>query len=145
MKRLAFYKLTPQIVQILDDGLHKFESRYKIKLAAVTNHGFDRLSERQISERQKAVLSQSQLRRIAFKKEQISEVRVLELNNRRFVVSIVVDDVVIGVHPRNLPQEARNHGFGTREGELFGVIKTVLSRPNVSSGRKMVDEWVVMG
>ncbi|MBV6514213.1 MAG: hypothetical protein FMNOHCHN_03803 [Ignavibacteriaceae bacterium] len=112
---------------------------------ATTNHGFDRIEERELSEKQKNILRQRALKRIAFNKQQISELRVLKIENQLFPVSIVVDDVVIGVHPKSLPASARNQGFGTREGETFGVIKTVLSRPNINSGRKVVDEWIVAG
>lgn len=145
MQKLLFYKITQELEHLLDSSLRKFEDRYKINLAATTNHGFDRIGERDLSEKQKNLLRQRALKRIAFHKQQISELRVLRIENKLFPVSIVVDDVVIGIHPKNLPELARESGFETREGETFGVIKTVLSRPNAHSGRKTVDEWVVMG
>lgn len=145
MQKLLFYRITQELEQLLDSSLRKYEDRYKINLAATTNHGFDRIEERELSEKQQNILRQRALKRIAFHKQQISELRVLKIENRLFPVSIVVDDVVIGVHPKNLPESARNHGFGTREGETFGVIKTALRYPNGNSGRKMVDDWVVVG
>lgn len=145
MQKLLFYRITQELEKLLDSSLRKYEDRYKINLAATTNHGFERIEERDLSEKQKNILRQRALKRIAFHKQQISEIRVLKIDNKLFPVSIVVDDVVVGVHPKNLPESARNRGFGTREGETFGIIKTVLSRPNGNSGRKMVDDWVVMG
>lgn len=145
MQKLLFYRVTQELEQLLDSSLRKFEDRYKVNLAATTNHGFDRIEERELSEKQKNILRQRALKRIAFHKKQISELRVLKIENKMYPVSIVVDDVVVGIHPKNLPESARNRGFGTREGETFGVIKTVLSRPNINSGRKVVDEWVVVG
>ena len=145
MQKLLFYKITQELEQLLDSSLRKFEGRYKINLAATTNHGFERIEERQLSEKQQNILRQRALKRIAFHKQQISELRVLKIENRLFPVSIVVDDVVVGIHPKDLPQTAKNNGFGTREGETFGIIKTVLRHPNGNSGRKMVDEWMVAG
>lgn len=145
MQKLLFYRITQELEHLLDSSLRKYESRYKINLAATTNHGFERIEERDLSEKQKNILRQRALKRIAFHKQQISEIRVLKIENRLFPVSIVVDDVVVGVHPKNLPEIARNRGFGTREGETYGIIKTVLSRPNGNSNRKMVDDWVVVG
>lgn len=145
MQKLLFYRITQELEQLLDSSLRKYEGRYKINLAATTNHGFERIEERSLSEKQKNILRQRALKRIAFHKQQISEIRALKIDNKLFPVSIVVDDVVVGVHPKNLPEIARNRGFGTREGETFGIVKTVLSRPNGNSGRKMVDDWVVVG
>ena len=145
MQKLLFYKITQELEQLLDSSLRKFEGRYKINLAATTNHGFERIEERQLSEKQQNILRQRALKRIAFHKQQISELRVLKIEHRLFPVSIVVDDVVVGIHPKDLPVSARNCGFGTREGETFGIVKTVLSRPNINCGRKMVDEWMVAG
>jgi virulence-associated protein VapD len=144
MQKLLFYKITQELEQLLDSSLRKYEGRYKVNLAATTNHGFERIEERQISEKQQNILRQRALKRIAFHKKQISEIRVLKIENRLFPVSIVVDDVVVGVHPKNLPEIACNRGFGTREGETFGIVKTVLSRPNINCGRKMVDDWQVI-
>lgn len=144
MQKLLFYKITQELEQLLDSSLRKYESLYKVNLAATTNHGFERIEERQLSEKQQNILRQRALKRIAFHKKQISEIRVLKIENRLFPVSIVVDDVVVGIHPKYLPEIARNRGFGTREGETFGIVKTVLSRPNINCGQKMVDDWQVI-
>ncbi len=145
MNKLVYYSIGPRLVRLLDNSLVKYEERYKIKIAATTFHGSDRLTERDISLAQRNILAQLALKRIAFTKEQVSEVRIIEINNQQFPVSVVVDDVVIGIHPKNLPERARQAGFGTREGEFHGVIKTVLARENVRPKLNWVDEYKVMG
>ena len=145
MQKLLFYLVTQELEALLKNSLHNYNGGFAVRIAAKTIHGNERITERNLSEKQKNILKQVALQRILFHKEQISEIRVLKIENRLFPVSVVVDDVVVGVHPKNLPEVARNRGFGTREGETYGIIKTVLSRPNGNSGRKMVDDWIVVG
>lgn len=144
MQKLIYYRITQELEQILNRSLHNYNGGYAVKVAAKTNHGDERITERSLSEKQKNILKQIALKRILFHKEQISEVRVLKIENQAFPVSVVVDDVVIGVHPKNLPFAARNQGFGTREGENFAVMKTVLARPNGNCGRKFVGDFEVV-
>ena len=145
MQKLIYYRITKDLEQTLDRSLHKYDGGFAVRVAAKTSHGDERISERSLSEKQKNILRQIALKRILFRKEQISEVRVVKINDKEFPVSIVVDDVVMGVHPKNLPEIARNNGFGTREGENFAVIKTVLARPNFDYGRKFIGEFEVVG
>jgi len=139
MNKTVFYSRNSTVQKILDRTLHKYENRYKVKIAANTNHSFDRQGERKLSERQKKLLAQLALKRVAFTLEQVSEVRCI--NN--MPVSIVVDDIVIGVHPKNLPDDLHRKGFGTNEGEGFGVIKTVLSKPNARPNVSYVEGYKV--
>lgn len=145
MQKILYYKLSPEVEKTLDRCLVKFDGGFAVRVAAQTFHGVDRLEERNPSEKQKNILKQISLRRILFKKEQISEVRVVKVNGTEYPVSVVVDDVVMAVHPKNLPEIARQNGYGTREGENWAVIKTILSRPNGDSGRKFVGEYTVAG
>lgn len=145
MQKILYYRLSPEVEKTLDRCLHKFDGGFAVKVAAQTIHGIERLNERTLSEKQKNVLRQIALKRILFRKEQISEVRVVKVNGAEYPVSVVVDDVVMAVHPKNLPEIARKNGYGTREGENWAVIKTILSRPNGDSGRKFVGEYQVAG
>jgi hypothetical protein len=145
MQKLLYYRLSPEVEKTLDRCLHQYKGGFAVRIAAETIHGSERINERTLSEKQKNILRQTPLKRIIFTKEQIGEVRVVKINNQEFPVSLVIDDVVVGVHPKNLPEIARRNGYGTREGENFAVIKTVLSRPNVDSGRKFVGEYMVAG
>jgi hypothetical protein len=145
MQKLLYYHLSPEVEKTLDRCLHKFDGGFAVRIAAKTFHGNERINERSLSEKQKNILRQTALQRVLFRKEQISEVRVVKVNGAEYPVSVVVDDVVMAVHPKNLPEIARQNGYGTREGENWAVIKTILSRPNGDSGRKFVGEYQVAG
>jgi hypothetical protein len=145
MQKILYYRLSPEVEKTLDRCLVKFDGGFAVRVAAQTFHGVDRIKERGVSEKQGNILKQIPLRRVLFKKEQISEVRVVKVNGTEYPVSVVVDDVVMAVHPKNLPEIARQKGYGTREGENWAVIKTILSRPNGDSGRKFVGEYEVAG
>lgn len=129
----------------MNRSLHIYNGGFAVRIAAKTNHGLERIDQRNLSAKQVEVLGQIKLQRVLFKKEQISEIRTIIVDKLEYPVSIVVDDVVLGVHPRNLPQSAIRAGFGTREGENYAVVKTVLAHPNENTGRKFVGEYQVAG
>ena len=111
-------------------------------IAANTYHLEERVGERAygLSDKQRAILFKIKLGIVRFSVSQVSEIRVIG----KFIISIVIDDVVFAVHPVGLPENLIVTGYGTREGEGWGVVKTILHYPNARPIHKSIDGFEIV-
>lgn len=149
MKRLLYYNYgDKQSLELLNNLLShslpmtKKYVDYELKIANITTHGLARVFERGISEIQKITLqSIAKNKTLIFSAQDVSELRVIELNTVSFVVSIVINDISFAIQPINFLPELTKFGLGIREGDGYGVIKTALEYPNIPQPWNVVNGW----
>ncbi len=137
-KKMVYTRLAnkERVKTLLDQSFSNQNSQYSIKIVGNANHADDRLGERPLSLRQSIILNQIRKNDgvFQFNQCQISEIRfIVAETGIKIVVSLVINDVVMAVHPLNLGVPSPIQNFGLTEGCGFALIKTVLERPNVPS------------
>jgi hypothetical protein len=130
------------IVTLLQAALPQKNGQTVLQIPAVSHHFVDRLVERVLSGSQASTLGQIAKGSLTFMPSEVSEIRFIEADGKAMPVSIVVNDVVMGVHPLNMDRPLGE--FGLREGKGTAIAKTVLSRPNSRhKGYSVLDGWRV--
>jgi len=130
------------IASLLNDNVRSISGSFQLTVPAISHHFVDRLEGRTLSGSQRGTLAQIAKKSLTFNASEVSEIRFVNVNGKDLPVSIVVNDIVMGIHPLNDNPPAP---FGLREGKGTAIAKTVLAQPNSRiKGSTMVDGWRVV-
>lgn len=116
------------ISTLLAKGFRPVSGGYQVTVPAISHHFVDRVETRALSGLQMETLGQAARGSLRFTVAEVSEIRYVENNGQAIPVSVVINDIVFGVHPLNMPNSFGQ--FGLREGQGTAIAKTALSRPN---------------
>ena len=130
------------IETLLNGNVRSISGSFQLAVPAISHHFVDRLEGRKLSGSQRGTLGQIARGSLTFAPAEVSEIRYVNVNGKDLPVSIVVNDIVFGVHPLNDDPPAP---FGLREGKGTAIAKTVLAQPNSrAKGSTMIDGWRVV-
>jgi hypothetical protein len=130
------------IASLLNDNVRSISGSFRLTVPAISHHFVDRLEGRKLSGSQRGTLGQIAKGSLAFTPAEVSEIRFVNVNGKDLPVSIVINDIVFGVHPLNDNPPAP---FSLREGKGTAIAKTVLAQPNSRiKGSTMIDGWRVV-
>jgi len=134
---------SPKLIEsLLIGNVRSISVSFQLTVPAISHHFVDRLEGRKLSGSQRGTLGQIARGSLTFAPAEVSEIRYVNVNGKDLPVSIVVNDIVFGVHPLNDDPPAP---FGLREGKGTAIAKTVLSQPNSrAKGSTMIDGWRVV-